>query len=310
MFQIKVAVISGGFSEEQHSSRKSGKGIAEALIALGHTVSIIEYDSNLISNIKTFAPDAVFPIVQGKHHGDGAVQSILELLDIPYVGTSPPYAAIINHKTICKNLWRLSDIQTPDYFEYSSSEYEKDNFDSFKAKAAAHGIMPPIVVKPPTQGGRYGMVFVKDSRSFSNLKNSFRYDDTLLAERYVKGRFITQGMIEIDGIMTVMPPVEVIDYADSEFKLFSGNIAVVPFEGSDDIIDEIGRITLKAASLTGASCFARLDYHLCGDALYLLEINAFPGLMPGYSSLIKCAEEAGYDYNTFVGTLLRTAKNG
>ena len=305
---VRVAVVCGGFSEERHSSRKSGRGISEALAALGHTVAIIEYDGDLIGNIKNFAPDAVFPIVQGKHHGDGAVQSILELMGIPYVGTRPQYAAIINHKTICKNLWRTAGILTPDFFEYGSSEYAADDFDAFKARAAAHGLALPVVVKPPTQGGRHGMVFVKDESSFLMLNKSFSYDDALLAERYVEGRFITQGMVEIGGVMTVMPPVEVIDHADSEFKLFSGDIAVIPYRAEKGHIEDIGRISIKAASLTGASGFARLDYHLCGGALYLLEINAFPGLMPGYSSIIKCAEEAGYDYNTFVGMLLGSAR--
>jgi D-alanine-D-alanine ligase len=269
---------------------------------------MIEYDDGLINNLKEASPDAAFPIVQGKHHSDGAVQSILALCGIPYVGSRPQAAALINHKTVCKRIWRAAGILTPDFFEYSLAEYENDDFDSFVNKAKAYGLGLPVVVKPPTQGGRFGMVFVNDVSSFQELAGSFRYDEILLAERYVAGRFFTQGLIEIDGVITALPPVEVIDNATAEFQLFSGDITVTDHDFSPARLDEISRTTLLAAALTGASGFARLDYHLSDGKLYLLEINAAPGVMPGYSSLNKCAAAAGYDYHALIGMLLAAAK--
>ena len=305
---MRVAVISGGFSEEHNSSRESGKYIAEALEKLGHDVWVVEYNENLISSLASIAPQAAFPIVQGKHHGDGAVQSLLELAGIPYVGSRPQYAAVINHKTVCKRIWRSAGIPTPEFFEYSRDEYLSDDFTAFETKAKEYGLTLPVVVKPPTQGNRFGIVFFKDSRSFPELAESFRYDDTLLVERYVEGLFYTQGIIEIDGRLTAIPPVKIIDDSNSEFKLYPGGSRVVPHDLAPLRVLEISRITLEAARLTGASGFARLDYHLCGDELHLLEINAVPGLVPGYSSMNICAEAAGYDYETLIETLLTTAK--
>ena len=307
---MKVAVISGGFSEEQHSSRKSGKGIAAALENLGHTVQIIEYDSNLIDNLKKFSPNAAFPIVQGKYHSDGTVHALLRLAGIAYVGSEPCNAAVINHKTLCKKIWRTENILTPDFFEYSHKEYLKDGFEDFKAKINANNLTLPVVVKPPTQGGRFGMVFVEERDSFEKLKESFVYDDVLLVEKYIKGRFFTQGIAEINGVITALPPVEVIDNSHDEFKRFSGNIAVIDHDFTPEKLEEINGITLKAAYLTGASGLARLDYHLSlsDGRLYLLEINAAPGMMPGYSSMNKCAEAAGYGYDKFIELLLASAK--
>jgi len=304
---MKVAVVCGGFSEEKDASRKSGKYAAQALEKLSHTVQIVEYDESLISNLKINAPDAVFHCVMGKHHGDGAVQALLELAGFPYTGSRPQGAAIINHKTICKKIWKSAGILTPDFFEYSYEEYKKDNFEDFCKKVNDNNMTLPVVVKAPTQGSRFGINFVNDSVSFKTLDSAFCFDDVLLVETFAEGRFITQGIIEIDGKMTALPPMELLDSSDAQFKFFPGGSPVRDPRLTVDRLTEITRRTLKAASLTGASCYARLDYHLSGAEFYLLEINAVPGLIPGYSSMIDCAAAAGYDYAALISMMLATA---
>ena len=308
MIGRKVAVISGGFSEEQEPSRESGKCVADVLRKLGHTVYVIEYDNSIISSIEDISPDIIFPLVQGKHHGDGTVQALLECLKIPYIGSRPYSAAIINHKTECKKIWRGRGILTPDYFEYSFDEYANDSFKDFADKVKANEMLLPVVVKPPTQGNRYGMVFVKDKESFEDIRNSFAYDDVLLVEAFVEGRFFTQGILEIEGVITALPLVEVLDCSNDEFKTFPGGSSVRTHDLTPEQADETTCITLIAAALTGATGFARLDYHLSGGKFYLLEINAVPGLVPGYSSMCECAAAAGYNYTDFIATLLKTAK--
>jgi len=305
---MKVAVVCGGFSEEQDASRKSGKYAAEALEKMSHTVQIVEYDERLIGNLKINASDVVFHCVMGKHHGDGAVQALLELAGFPYAGSRPQNAAIINHKTICKKIWKAAGILTPDFFEYGYEEYKKDNFENFCKKVNDNRMKLPVVVKAPTQGSRFGINFVKDSVSFKTLDTAFCYDDVLLVETFAEGRFITQGIIEIDGKMTALPPVELLDSSASQFKLFPGGSPVRDPRLTAEQLAEISQRTLEAASLTGASCYARLDYHLCGTEFYLLEINAVPGLVPGYSSMIDCAAAAGYDYAALINLMLATAK--
>jgi D-alanine-D-alanine ligase-like ATP-grasp enzyme len=117
--------------------------------------------------------------------------------------------------------------------------------------------------------------------------------------------------MEINGKMTVLPPVEVIDNSQDELKLFDmGGSTIRTHDLNRECVCELNQITLNAAFLTGAAGFARLDYHLSGGKLYLLEINAVPGLIPGYSSMCVCAADAGYDYNTFINMLLAAAKQG
>ena len=305
---MKVAVLYGGFSEERHSSSRSAQSIYGALERNGHEPCLVEYDADCIAKIRDFSPDAVFQITQGKRHGDGAAQAILELLGVPYTGSRPAAAAIINHKTACKKLCAAEGITTPDFFEYSHKEYREGGFDGFIKKAEASGLCLPIVVKPPTQGGRFGMVFVKDEESFRGIEAAFRYDDALLAERYVEGRFITQGLIEIDGEMTVLPPVEVVDETGEEFRrYYEKSYCIVP-ELTAGQISEINLTSLAVARLTGASGIARIDYHISGGRIYFLEINAAPGLTDGFSDMVYCAGFAGYTYDELISAVLASAR--
>ena len=307
---MKVAVVSGGFSEEHQMSRKSGKCVADALAVLNHTVVMIEYNEHLIGEIKKEAPDAVFHMVQGKYHGDGTVQALLQLAGVPYVGSRPFAAALINNKILCKKLWRAALIPTPEFFEYGYNEYKNDTYGGFLDKVRANSLTLPVVVKPPTQGSRFGIIFLKCEDDFAKMEESFRYDDILLVERYVEGRFITQGVFELNGAMTALPPVEIIDESGSEFKLFAlpGGSAARPHDLTPEEVENISRMSIEAALLAGASGFTRLDYHLSGGVLYLLEINAVPGLVPGYSSMCDCAKAAGYSYESLIGILLAAAK--
>ena len=269
---------------------------------------MVEYDVDFIAQLRSKTPDAVFHIMQGKHHGDGAAQAILELLGIPYTGSRPHAAAIINHKTLCKKIWLADGIRTPEFFELNHEEYKTEGFAGFLQKVEKSGLRLPIVVKAPTQGGRFGIVFVKDEESFGGIDVPFQYDDTLLCERYVEGKFITQGILELDGEMTVLPPVEVIDNTGDEFKFYNyGTVTATP-DLTPEQLAEIGQTTLRASKLVGASGFGRLDYHLSGGELYPLEINATPGLQPVLSDITQCSAAAGCSYDEFIGMILATAK--
>jgi D-alanine-D-alanine ligase len=141
------------------------------------------------------------------------------------------------------------------------------------------------------------------------LEDSFKYDAELLVEAYVEGRFFTQGVLEVDGELTALPPVEIIDSSGQEFKLYPGGSEVIKnISLTPEQLERINNSTLEAVKLTCVSGYARLDYHLSGGRFYLLEINAVPGLVPGYSSMTECAASAGYSYIELIEKLLSAAR--
>ena len=85
--RLSVAVIQGGPSAEAEVSRASATGVAKALVEAGHSVVRLELDAFLGETLRTGGYDVVFPAVHGAVGEDGALQGLLEVLGLPYVGS-------------------------------------------------------------------------------------------------------------------------------------------------------------------------------------------------------------------------------
>ncbi|MDX1622126.1 MAG: D-alanine--D-alanine ligase, partial [Nitriliruptorales bacterium] len=81
-----VAVLSGGISLEREVSLRSGRRVADALSDRGHEVTRLDVDANLVRNLTETAVDVVFLTLHGSAGEDGTIQSMLEVLEIPYTG--------------------------------------------------------------------------------------------------------------------------------------------------------------------------------------------------------------------------------
>src|SRR5205809_105802 len=87
----RVGVIMGGSSGEREVSLRSGAAVASALMTRGHDVVRIELGAESITTadeIQSAGIDLAFIALHGRHGEDGCVQGLLELLGIPYTGSS------------------------------------------------------------------------------------------------------------------------------------------------------------------------------------------------------------------------------
>ena len=93
---LKVAVLMGGASFEREFSLASGKNVCAALEEAGHKVVPLDTTADLVPTLRTERPDVCYSALHGKHGEDGTIQSLLEFLDIPFVG-SPSH--------VCHRTW-------------------------------------------------------------------------------------------------------------------------------------------------------------------------------------------------------------
>src|SRR3990172_5794529 len=107
---IKIVVVCGGSSAEAEISRISGKGVANALLETYQNVSLVELDSNITKNLLNLDPSVIFPILHGPLGEDGTFQGFLEILNIPYVGSSVQASACAMNKIIAKHIFRSSHL--------------------------------------------------------------------------------------------------------------------------------------------------------------------------------------------------------
>ncbi|MBY8853048.1 D-alanine--D-alanine ligase, partial [Saccharothrix sp. MB29] len=82
-----VAVLSGGLSHEREVSLRSGRRLSAALRSAGLVVEEWDADAHLLTRLKEHRPDAVVVALHGGEGENGSVQTILEMLGVPFVGT-------------------------------------------------------------------------------------------------------------------------------------------------------------------------------------------------------------------------------
>ena len=123
---MRVVVLSGGRSSEHDVSLRSGASVARGLEAAGHEVVAvtIERDGRWLREAAPLQltpaaglldSDAVFPALHGAFGEDGSVQGLLELLDVPYVGSDVLASAICMDKLTLKRLFAERGIPQVDF---------------------------------------------------------------------------------------------------------------------------------------------------------------------------------------------------
>ena len=110
---MKITIVHGGTSTEQAHSTINAGHVEAALFRLGFQTTMICYDAAMIEGLRSLSPDMVWICVQGKGHGDGTIQAVLDFMKLPYTGSRTMGAALINNKIICKELFRGAGIRTP-----------------------------------------------------------------------------------------------------------------------------------------------------------------------------------------------------
>src|SRR5437588_12013778 len=216
----RVAVLKGGRSLERQVSLKSGARVQDALERLGHEVIALDVGSDLVARLDAERPDLAFVALHGRDGEDGAVQELLELLDIPHTGSRPSACIRASDKVLAKHAMRDAGIPTPDFFAFSET--------AFKELGAA-GALPaieqrlqfPIVVKPAGQGSALGIKFARTAADVpSALVAAFSYDRKVLLERHIPGRHLAVSIVEENGAPRTLPIVEAVpeqeDFHDFE----------------------------------------------------------------------------------------------
>lgn len=305
----KIAVLCGGTSGEKEVSIRSGKKVYQALKSWGLNVELLEIKKDFVREIMNSLPiDVIFNILHGKPGEDGTVQGFLELLGIPYTGSSVLGSAIGMNKIITKKLFRASGIPTPPYIEiYNYEDFEK------MLKKAEKNFGYPMMFKPKDEGSSLGVVLCKKRedvlKAYKKYKNKFK---DFILEKYIKGKIITTGILGTGKKSFALPILELKpvkrEFYDYKAKYTKGETEfILPAELPEKLTKRIQKLSLKAHLLLGCRGFSRVDGVVSEDGKpYILEVNTLPG-MTDLSDLPAEAKAYGISYEELVLFILDTA---
>ncbi|MDD2980967.1 MAG: D-alanine--D-alanine ligase [Hespellia sp.] len=233
--------------------------------------------------------DITFLGLHGGEGENGKLQATFDLLGIRYTGPNSLGCALAMDKGVTKQIFRQCNVATPGGTWLYKSQAD--------ITVSELGLTLPLVVKPCSGGSSIGVYIVNTEEEFANaLKSSFRYEDEVVIEPYIKGREFACGII--DG--KPLPPIEIIpktgwfDYAN---KYQAGATEeVCPANVSEEIAQRMMDITVEAYHALKLDVYSRADFLLdASGELYCLEMNTLPG-MTAASLLPKEARAAGIEY--------------
>jgi len=290
----------GGTSAEREISLGTGEGVAKALESRGHDVVRVVLGAGKPADqaVREAAIDVAFLALHGRLGEDGCIQGMLEMMGIPYTGSSVLGSALAMDKLKAKEMFRLHNIPTPPYYVAT----EADLLDLEEV----HGSFGfPVIVKPRGEGSSVGLTLANDVDELrTGLEKALDHDRFALVERYVKATEVHVGILDgrVLGAIEVVPKKGLYDYTakytpgETEYIL-PPRIAPTRARGVMNLAERAAR----ALGVTGA---CRVDLLVTeGENEYVLEVNTLPGMTPT-SLLPKIGEHAGIDYASLCEAIL------
>ncbi len=304
---IKVAVVMGGPSAEAEVSRRTGTAIAEALQSKGYQVESLELDpARIAEQLKETAPDVVFNAIHGKFGEDGALQGLLEMLEIPYTGSGITASAVGMNKVVSKALFHSCGIPTA-----ASKSYTKVQSHEAIKRDILENFELPCVIKAASQGSTIGLAIVrKEEEIDSALVETFKYGNTILAESFLDGGEFTIPVTEeqVFPIIKIEPYSGAYDYYSKYTAGATEYLCPAPI--SKEATEEMQAIARHVYDAIGCSGVARVDFMTDRNGKpYVLEINTVPG-MTATSLVPKAANALGISFPELCEQILNTAGIG
>jgi D-alanine-D-alanine ligase len=304
MSHRKVSVIMGGTSSERQVSLASGEAVLAALTEQGVDARAIVLGpgDDALSMLAGADMDAAFLALHGKLGEDGCVQGLLELLGIPYTGSSVLSSALAMDKLKSKELFRLHNVPTPAYYVV--------NQESAESLTDLHGSFGfPVVVKPRREGSSIGVSRANNLAELTEaVELALAFDSSVLVERFVQAREVAVAILDgrVLGAIEIAPKSGMYDfhakYTPGMTDYFMP--ARLPAARYRNVLN----LAERAAEALDTSGAVRVDLLVTEEQNeYVLEVNTLPGMTPT-SLLPKIADAAGYNFSELCLAMLDGAK--
>jgi D-alanine-D-alanine ligase len=309
---MRVAVLSGGRSSEHDVSLRSGASVARGLEQAGHEVVAvtIERGGRWLAGDAAVAlspaggllgVDAVFPALHGAFGEDGSVQGLLELLDVPYVGSDVLASATCLDKLTLKRLFAEGGIPQVDFVAAGGA--------GWRERCEAMGL--PLWVKPSRMGSSVGISRVTDLAGLDTaVELARRHDPRVIVEASASGREVECSVLGNEQPLTSLPGeiVAHADWYDFEAKYEQGGMELqVPAPISAAESERVRELAAMTFALAGCSGLARCDFFVePGGEVLVNEINTMPGFTET-SVYAKLLEASGIGYAELCDRLVELA---
>lgn len=302
MLVMKVAVLYGGTSGEREVSLSSGKGIIDALEKKGHEVIGIDFNPSKIKDLLTLDVDVVFIGLHGRFGEDGRIQGLLDMLNIPYVGSGVLGSALAMNKVKAKRIMESVGIRVAKDQALNAETFARENF--------VLEIDYPVVVKPASEGSTIGITIAGNEQELlTGIEEGFKHDEDVLIEEFIAGIEVTVAVLGKTGAEQALPVIEIVPknkFYDYEAKYApGGSDHIIPARVSAEITKYLQKNAVLAHQSLNCKTYSRTDFIVPfdGSLPVVLEVNTLPGMTPT-SLFPDAAKEIGLSYEDMIERLI------
>jgi D-alanine-D-alanine ligase len=257
--------------------------------------------------------DVVFPVMHGENCEDGAMQGLLKLAGIPYVGPHVSASAVAMDKTLTKLVMDNAGIPQAAWQLVRASEL-KHRQDAIVENLESRFVYP-MFVKPAGTGSSVGVSKAADREALVKaLEFAGQYDEKILVEEFIRGREVEVAVMGNDNpVASICGEIDSgAEFYDYEAKYVTDtSTSYIPARISEEAQEQVRELAVKGYKAIGCQGLSRVDFFVCYDdeRIVFNEINTLPGFT-SISMYPKLFAASGIPYAQLIDRLIQLAMEG
>jgi len=255
--------------------------------------------------------DAVFPLIHGPTGEDGVLQGMLETFCLPYVGSGVLSSAIGMDKVLSKQVFLQNNIPVVPFIFFRGRDERHPTYGEVCKKLGVE----ILCVKPANMGSSIGVCKVSSSKEYVQaVKNAMQYDSKVLVEKFIApAREIEcavlgneQPITSCLGEVMVNEKYPIYSY-EAKYCDPGGAALIVPAQFDSMALESrIKELAVRAFKVAECAGYARVDFLIDAEAIYINELNTVPGFTE-ISLYPKMWAESGLGYRDLITRLIDLA---
>ena len=254
--------------------------------------------------------DVVFPVLHGENGEDGAMQGLLQLAGIPYVGPHVSASAVSMDKTLTKLVADQAGVAQAAWQLVRRGDLDsrmEQTLDTLEGRFAY-----PMFVKPSGTGSSVGVSKAADRAALEKaLRDAAAFDEKVLVEEFIRGREVEVAVMGNDSPMaSVCGEIDSgADFYDYDAKYITDtSTAYIPARIPEEVEEQVREAAVKIYSAIGCQGLSRVDFFVTfeDNRVVFNEINTLPGFT-SISMYPKLFDASGIPYGQLIDELLKLA---
>ncbi len=267
---------------------------------------------SILGAAHTKSIDVIIPILHGTNGEDGTIQGLLELTQIPYVGSGVVGSSVGMDKDVSRRLFEQAGIPVVPTLTLRKHLFDKNTDHWIDQCIQTLGL--PFFVKPANSGSSVGVHKVKNkNEALEKLKDAFSFDTKVLAEKAIAARELECAVLgnhepRASIIGEIIPNHEFYSY-EAKYMDENGADLKIPAENlNPELYKKLQVMAVKAFQCLELRGMARVDFFLDKNdqKIYLNEVNTIPGFT-SISMYPKLWAASGVAYPKLLDELIQLA---